>query len=107
MICAVFAAINGHSQLFADVPVASLSLRKQGFESFRERNRYQWLTFLGAASVPSVSRRDTGSRAPGFVIQFQCVLLRVPVPRLKASRGLDPLSWRPHRLTISKAIPKF
>jgi len=28
------------------------------------------------------------------------------VPRLKASRGLDPLSWRPHRLTMSKAIPK-
>jgi hypothetical protein len=33
-------------------------------------------------------------------------LLRVPVPRLKASRGLDPLSWRLHRLTMSKAIPK-
>src|SRR5262245_34814036 len=37
MRCAVFAAIHGHSPLFADVPVARLSRRKQGFESPRER----------------------------------------------------------------------
>ena len=34
------------------------------------------------------------------------VRARVSVPCQKATGGLDPLSWRPHRLTMGKAVPK-
>src|SRR6516225_606886 len=50
MRCAVFTAIRGHSPLFADVRVARLSRRKQGFESPRERVSFQRLSRATSAS---------------------------------------------------------
>jgi hypothetical protein len=54
MRCAVYTAIHGHSPLFADVPVARLSRRKQGFESPRERQSpFVHFDFSVAAPVGS------------------------------------------------------
>ena len=53
---------NLRSWIFADVQVLTLSRRKQGFDSPRERQHFQCLTPLVCPSVPAVSRRHFARR---------------------------------------------
>ena len=66
--CAVFTAIHGRSSLFAAVRVARLSRRKQGFESPRERQRCQKLSFERQCETDAV-RKSYGIGAPRLGFQ--------------------------------------
>ena len=104
MRCTVFTAIQVRSPLFADVPVARLSRRKQGFESPRERHspfvHFDFLLFCLSSqtgcfglgkSVRLVSFQfcDSVCREPRLIGVTRLARVRCP------STGMIPLAVHP------------